>query len=174
MIDFKKVRHVARPGKDLRTLRASPEAHRDGPKPQLTTVSRLDPQAPCVPPVGWPQPNAPGRSPGSLASRPSLSRFDVLRTVHEGFRSFTALDSANPSIFRCSTERPRTLTERLRRSRSPRAPRTLRRPPADPIHAPSFGSPARTADQEDSGPPQPAALRHRASLTLTGATCGST
>lgn len=146
------------------SLRRIPRA---GPKTQLTTVPRLDPQAPRVPPVGWPQPNALGRSSGSLASRPSLLRFDVLLTVREGFRSFTALDPANPSIFRCSTERLRTLTERPRRSRGLRAPRTLRRPPAAQIHALSFGSIARPADLEDSGP-QPVSMRHRASLTLTG------
>jgi hypothetical protein len=40
LIEFRKVRHVARPGKDSRTLRASPEAHRDRPKP-CSTVPRL-------------------------------------------------------------------------------------------------------------------------------------
>lgn len=89
-------------------------AHRGGPNTQLTTVPRLDPQAPCVPPVGWPQPNAPGRSPGSLASRPNLSRFDVLRTLRRrtsvlhrvGFRQpehFPVLDRASPDAHRTSS-----------------------------------------------------------------------
>lgn len=128
-------------------------SHRAGPNTQLTTVPRLDPQAPCVPPVGWPQPNALGRSPGSLASRPSLSRLDVLRTVREGLRSFTALDPANPSIFRCSTERLRTLTERLRRSPEPSGSTDASAPTGGPNPRTSFGSIARPADEEDFGPP---------------------
>jgi hypothetical protein len=121
-------------------------SHRAGPNTQLTTVPRLDPQAPCVPPVGWPQPNAPGRSPGSLASRPSLSRFDELLTVRRrtsvlhraGLPPNRAFSGARPSFFGRS---PNVFDVH----RSLWAPRTLRRPPAALIHAPSLGSIARPA-----------------------------
>jgi hypothetical protein len=87
-------------------------AHRAGPNTQLTTVPRLDPQALRVPPVGWPQPNALGRSPGSLTSRPSLSRLDVLRTVREGLRPFNRVGSRQPEHFpvldRASSDAHRT------------------------------------------------------------------
>jgi hypothetical protein len=112
LIDFKRVRHAARPSKDLRTpslfgSSTGPTKHRDH-----RSQKRLDWHT-CMPPVSWLQPTPPGVTGNHDTPEPSGAR-PLCKLCLENSGSPDRARIPPPSLFGSSPERLQDAHECLR------------------------------------------------------------